>query len=109
MNPKIRNNLILLFFIIILFVGLYRYKECDLSTYKYNKEVTQIREQIYALDCYNDSRNNDQEFVDACVRLIKEHNNLVKQWNNLSCVTEKLDIELEEDPQVIEIDLSELN
>jgi hypothetical protein len=107
MSPKLRNNLILLFFLTILFIGLLRYKECDFKTYKYNEDVNKIREQIYSMDCYNDTRNDDLDFVQACVDLIKEHNSIVKEWNNLTCVEEKLDIELDEGPTIVEFDLSD--
>jgi uncharacterized ion transporter superfamily protein YfcC len=60
--------------------------ECQFQTYRYKKQTDELNIKINELGCHDMANENSTELDELCPPLIQEHNKLIDEWMNLSCV-----------------------
>ena len=72
-----------LIFSVIFLIVFYLFFSCVVNTYWYSYKVNTLRDKIESIGCYNKSSLPDHT---ECYMLVSEHNEIIRNWNELSCI-----------------------
>lgn len=87
--PHFRKLILSAMFMIISLVLIGFLFSCNIKTYLLSDEASKIKEKVAALSCYGEGPLDDETNI-MCEKLIIAHNGVIRQWNNLTCIRDKL-------------------